>query len=278
MTRQLAGSRLDAWEGAAVSEWRGAWGVPRLEVFGLVGSTNDVARELAAEGAPHGTAVLAEEQSAGRGRAGRPWHSAPGWSVHLSLVLRPGGAPELLPVLPLRLGLATSEAVQAAAGVATAVKWPNDVLALRGAVPAGKLAGILCESSVTAGEVTHVIAGIGVNVGQDRDDFPPELRERATSLSLEAGRLVSRVAVLGELLPRVLRAGGEPVGPLGDDERRRLAERDALRGRRVRMDDGEVGTAVGIAADGALLVQSGTGRPRPVRGGTVRMVEGWAAG
>lgn len=267
---QLLGAALDAWEGRPLVEWRGEWGVPRLEVYARVGSTMDVARGLAEAGAPAGTLVLAEEQTAGRGRGGRPWHSAPGWSVHLSLLLRPrGGEAALLSTLPLRLGLAVAEAVEAASGVEARVKWPNDVVTERGR----KLSGILCEAAVGGMRGTFVVAGIGVNVGQDAEDFPPELRETATSVSREAGRLVPRPLVLGDLLSRVLPLVEAPGSALDSDELEALRRRDALAGRALTVDGRRVGRGAGISADGALRVSDAAGSVREVRAGTVRVVE-----
>ena len=264
---ELAAARLDAWEGRSTTAWCQELGVPALELFARVGSTMDVARTLAEGDAPAGTLVVAEEQTAGRGQKGRPWFSAPGWSLHVSLLLRPAPDPgSVLSALPLRVGLATAGAVEEVAGVAAAVKWPNDVVTPEGR----KLAGVLCEAAFVGTDRLFVVAGIGINVGQDTADFPPELRERASSLSRESGRLIPRGPVLEALLRRLLPLTRATAGPLSEAELAELRRRDALRGRPLWLDGQPVGEGAGIAADGALLVRGPDGRVEEVRAGTIR--------
>lgn len=259
--------RLDAWEGRSISGWCDVLGVPSLEVFARVGSTMDVARTLAEGGAPAGTLVLAEEQTAGRGRKGRPWFSAPGWSLHLSLLLRPAPDPgSVLSALPLRVGLAAAQAIEEVAGLEAALKWPNDVVTLHGR----KLAGVLCEAAFVGTDRVFVVVGIGINVGQDTADFPPELRERASSLSRESGRLIQRPPVLRALLRRLLPLARAAAGPLSAAELAELRRRDALWGKPLRLDGQPVGEGAGIAADGALLVRAPDGRVEEIRAGTIR--------
>lgn len=169
-----------------------------LRVFDQVTSTNDVAMALADAGAPHGAAVVAEGQTRGRGRLGRPWASPPGLGLWVSVVLRPSVRPELAPCLTLLAGLAAAEAIAAEAVVATALKWPNDVL-LDGRKVAGALAELRAEDQV----VRHVVAGIGINVHQRAGDFPAELAEAAISLQMATGRAVSRVLLLRRLFLRL---------------------------------------------------------------------------
>jgi len=263
------GTPLTVWEGRPVQEWREAWGAPTLVVLDAVGSTNDVARALAEDGAPSGTAVLAEHQTAGRGRAGRRWHAPHGTALLLSVVLRPpagraaGSAPG---AIPLRIGLAVARAAEAVAGVSLGLKWPNDVVA----PDAGKVAGILCEAASGAGG-GFVVAGIGVNVNQRPEDFPSDVRATATSLAAVAGRTVSRAELCGAILVALREAGDRFAAPLEPHELRAIAERDALFGRNVNVDGVPRGTAVGIAPDGALLVRDETGDVGAVYSGTVRV-------
>jgi BirA family transcriptional regulator, biotin operon repressor / biotin---[acetyl-CoA-carboxylase] ligase len=164
----------------------------RFELHESIGSTNDRARELARDGAPHGTLVVAEEQAHGRGRHGRAWHSPRGQGVWASVLLLPRRPVAEHPQVPLLAGLAVADALRSEAGAAEVrLRWPNDVdLAGR------KVAGILCESA--AG--TAVIAGIGINV--ERGAVPPELADSATSLAGE-GLCVAREALLAALLGRL---------------------------------------------------------------------------
>ena len=151
-------------------------GSPRAH-WRICDSTNQRARELADRGAPHGTIVTADEQSAGRGRQGRAWTAPPRTAVLMSLLLRDVDARQAL--LPLAAALAVCEACEEEARVACQVKWPNDVW-----IDGRKVAGILVEGRPQEG---WVVLGIGINVDIPEDRFPPELRETATSLLIADG-------------------------------------------------------------------------------------------
>jgi len=163
-----------------------------------VSSTNDAARALALDGAAHGTAVIAWEQSRGRGTKGRTWHSPPGLGLYASFILRgPGGGPVPFPhLLPLAGGLAASDAVLAAAGIEVRLKWPNDL------VHGGKkLGGILTEGVTGAAGGDFAVIGMGVNVGHGPMDFPAELRASSTSLRLAGGRAATVESLFDGLCP-----------------------------------------------------------------------------
>jgi len=165
-----------------------------------VPSTNDAARALALDGAAHGTAVLAKEQTRGRGTKGRAWHSPAGLGLYASFVLRgPGGGDLPFPhLVPLAAGLAASDAVRETSGVETLLKWPNDVVH-RGR----KLGGILCEAQSGGEAGGFAVVGIGINVGHGPDDFPEGLRAASTSVKIAGGRAVT-VEALFEALCRAL--------------------------------------------------------------------------
>jgi len=171
--------------------------VHRLEA---VPSTNDAARALALDGAAHGTAVLANEQTRGRGTKGRAWHSPAGLGLYASFVLRgPGGGALPFPhLLPLAAGLAASDAVRETSGVETLLKWPNDIVH-RGR----KLGGILCEAQSGGEAGDFAIVGIGLNVDNGPDDLPEGLRAGSTSVKMAGGRPVT-VAALFDALCRAL--------------------------------------------------------------------------
>jgi BirA family biotin operon repressor/biotin-[acetyl-CoA-carboxylase] ligase len=219
-------------------------GRPRVH-HRLTDSTNERAKLLAREGAPHGTLVTAAEQESGRGRQGRAWTAAPGTAVLMSLLVRDLGPRDTL--LPLAAAVAVCEACEALAPVECAIKWPNDVW-----IGERKLAGILIEGRPQEG---WAVIGIGLNVRTERDAFPDELREIATSLRAEAGDAAPAMeAVLEELLTALEQR-------LADDQEATLAawgERDLLRGRTVRWRDGE-GTAAGVDETGALVVETEAG-------------------
>jgi BirA family biotin operon repressor/biotin-[acetyl-CoA-carboxylase] ligase len=265
----MTGAPVEVWEGRPAEEWRAAWRVPALHIFRSTTSTNDVARLLAEGGAPSGTCVLADSQTAGRGQRGRRWHDAPGKSVLLSVVLRPPGpgtGEASVAVLPVRVGLAAAHAVREAAGVGLGLKWPNDLVA-----EGRKVGGILCEGALGEGG-GFVVVGIGINVLQEEGDFPPGLEPPATSLRLAAGRPVARPAVAGALARAVAALGAQALLPLSEDERAGYAARDVLFGRMVSVDGDLTGRADGIARDGALRLTGELGVTE-LRSGTVRPID-----
>jgi BirA family transcriptional regulator, biotin operon repressor / biotin---[acetyl-CoA-carboxylase] ligase len=209
--------------------------LPRVELLESTSSTMDVAHRLAAEGAPAGTLVIANEQTAGRGRGGKSWQSAPGAGLWLTLVERPTDASGL-GVLSLRVGLAAAFALDRFAAEPVRVKWPNDLY-----VDRGKLAGILVEARWRERSVEWVAIGMGINVKQ-----PQEVRMAA---GLEPG--TERVDVLQELVPAVRGAAQRP-GPLDDEELEEFNARDLARGRTC--VEPALGRVVGITATGELLV------------------------
>jgi BirA family biotin operon repressor/biotin-[acetyl-CoA-carboxylase] ligase len=210
-------------------------GSPRVH-HRLTDSTNERAKQLAAAGALHGTLVTADEQTAGRGRQGRVWTAPPRSAVLMSLVLR-----ELDERLPLAAAVAVSEALPLSA----AIKWPNDVW-----IGGRKIAGILVEGRPQEG---WAVLGIGLNVSVERDDFPPELRDTATSLLIE-GDAPPVEAVLGRVVDRLSTWLEAQPGRILAEWRRR----DALKGESVRWADGK-GVANGIDDSGALLVETSNG-------------------
>ena len=159
-------------------------------------TTNNRARELALEGAPEGTLVVAEKQTAGRGRRGKVWESPLGTGIWMSLVLRPQIMPAEASVLTLVCGLATAEALEAETGLSAGIKWPNDIL-----FNGKKAVGILTEMDCEMSEVHFVIPGIGINV--NTASFPPEIADIATSLYLECGKTVSRRRLVHKVLERL---------------------------------------------------------------------------
>jgi BirA family biotin operon repressor/biotin-[acetyl-CoA-carboxylase] ligase len=213
----------------------------------LTDSTNARARELALSGAPHGTLITADEQTAGRGRQGRSWSAAPGDALLMSLIVR-----GVRPLLPLAAAVAVCEPL---GPLEARIKWPNDVWIER-----RKVAGILLEGRPQEG---WAVIGIGLNV--KTREFPPELRDTATSLAL-AGRETT-VAAAGDALVEALHRWID--APDGDVLSAWRA-RDALRGENVRWGDGE-GTAAGITDGGALIVATADGTRTELDAGEVHL-------
>ena len=237
-----------------------------LVVESEVDSTNHAATVLAASGAPHGTVVVAEMQTQGRGRLGRAWISPPGVNLYFSILLHRYAALPSLTWLPLLAGLAVVRAVENLSGLVSRLKWPNDVMVDRTPAPL-KLAGVLAEATEGA-----VVIGIGVNVNMASDVLPPQLRGIATSVLLETGRSVDR----GELLARIL-GEAETLYDTADRslEEKMLAYRSACStiGKVVRVSlvGGKEfeGSAEAIAGDGALCLRRPDGALLEIRAGDV---------
>lgn len=214
-------------------------GLPRVEARQAVTSTMDLAHQIAAEGAPAGTLVLAEEQSGGRGRSGRVWRSAPGAGLWLSLVERPRTA-DGLDVLSLRVGLRLAPVLERWTAGPVALKWPNDLF-----VGGRKLAGVLIEARWRGAQPDWVAIGVGINLVAPRD-LPD-----ATAL-VDAGA----EAVLAEAVP-ALRAAAFARGPLTREELAEFARRDLAVGQRVSQPAD--GLVRGISPLGELLVETPAG-------------------
>jgi BirA family biotin operon repressor/biotin-[acetyl-CoA-carboxylase] ligase len=229
----------------------------------VTGSTNDRARELAARGAPHGTVVLAEEQTAGRGRQGRSWVAPPGRALTLSIVIRASGSS--LDLLPLSAAVAVCEACELAAGVDCLIKWPNDIW-----ITERKVAGILIEARP---QESWAVLGIGLNVGTSEAELGADLRATATSLRIASGDSVDREPALDALLERL----SERIGTDRDSLLAAYRERDALYGRRIAWagPDGELdGIAKGVDADGNLVVFTSDGERGTLTAGEVHLLRG----
>jgi BirA family biotin operon repressor/biotin-[acetyl-CoA-carboxylase] ligase len=209
--------------------------LPRVELLESTPSTLDVAHRIAAQGAPAGTLVIANEQTAGRGRGGKSWQSSPGAGLWLTLIERPGDSSGL-GVLSLRVGLAAAEALDRFAPEPIRLKWPNDLY-----VDQGKLGGILVEARWREQTVEWVAIGLGVNVQAPKDV--------QTAAGLEPG--TDRLDVLAELVPAVV-AAARATGPLEADEMEEFDARDLARGRRC--TEPAVGRVAGITPTGELLV------------------------
>jgi BirA family biotin operon repressor/biotin-[acetyl-CoA-carboxylase] ligase len=227
-----------------------SFGAPHRH-FRQVGSTNTVARELAAAGAPHGTVVTADEQTAGRGRQGRTWTAPAGAALLYSAIIRPLGPRHSL--LPLAVALAVCEVAEGLRpDVECQVKWPNDIH-----LDGRKLAGILIEARPQDG---WAVLGVGFNLTIPAEDFPEELRDRATSLF--AGRRAVGNPSYGRITNSAREALSERLEEwLAADEATVLAawrERDALRGREVGWAKGS-GVAEGIDERGYLIVRLADG-------------------
>jgi len=242
--------------GTPQAEPQRRWLAQEIRYFDSTDSTNRVALDWAREGAPRGAAVVAEGQTAGRGRLGRSFFSPPYQNLYTSLILRPEMLLHEAPSVVLAAAIAVADCAAALldAPDAVSIKWPNDVL-LRGR----KTSGILMELSAEAARVDFLVLGIGVNLNVDPESFPADFRRRATSLCAEAGRPVDRArftrrlyGTLEEMLDLHAAAGFEGLRP-------RFERYFRMVGEPLRVTDpngaGTTGTAEGIDTDGALLLR-----------------------
>jgi BirA family biotin operon repressor/biotin-[acetyl-CoA-carboxylase] ligase len=242
-----------------------------VEIHPEIGSTNDRAREALHGSDGEGLAVVADLQTAGRGRRGRSWQSPPSVNLMVSVAVRPRIEPGMAGLLGIAAALAVREACAAEVpGHDLLIKWPNDVVTVDGL----KLAGLLVETALEEGRLSEAVIGVGINVNWPRGEMPPDVRERATSLLELRGEPVERVGLLGRLLTALdgevaaLERGASPVA--------RLEAVSAISGQRVTVDLGAErldGRAAGISDEGFLLLDTDAGRVALSMGEVVGVLE-----
>jgi len=241
--------------------------VRRIEYRPTVGSTNNIAKQLGAEGAPEATLVIADEQTAGRGRLGRAWWSPPGTAIAMSLLLRPTFPPLRAHRLTMLVGLAAAEAIEQVTRLQVGLKWPNDIVVEQEARRAGrerqaaktlKLGGILSEASIAGEAFEFAVVGLGLNVNVDfrgQADLP-----EATSLMMELGHEVNRLAILRALVERF--AARYAVIDRDKQLHADWSARLTTLGRQVVARRGEesiAGLAEGVDESGTLLIRADDG-------------------
>ena len=238
----------------------------QIRYFSRIDSTNQYAKRIAEEGAPDGTLIIADEQTAGKGRSGRTWVTPPAEAIAFTLLLRPKLSPDRISMVTLVMGLAVTNAVNSLYGVSAGIKWPNDVV-----IKGRKLCGILTEMSAEVRQVNYIVIGVGINA--NLTSFPEEIREIATSLKLELGRDINRAELIARVMAEFERlyAEFEAQGDLGAV----MQEYNELclnAGSKVRVLDpnGEyTGTSRGINSMGELLVETEDGQIQEVYAGEV---------
>ncbi len=235
-----------------------------------VGSTNDAALQLASRDAPHGTVVVAEEQTSGRGRLGRTWYSEPSSGIYVSVILRPPLQPAAAPVLTLMAGVAAQQTLTSATGLAVDIRWPNDLL-----VGGKKVCGILTEMSAELDRLHAVVLGIGINV--NHAEMPPELKKIATSLRMESHKTWSRVQILIALLRELEKHYGLLLADGNESITRRWAAASSYaEGKRIRVVQGHdefQATTAGLEPGGALRVLRDDGREHLLVAGEIMEVK-----
>lgn len=239
----------------------------QFQCFSEVDSTNDRLKQLAAQGAPHGTVLIADRQTGGHGRRGRTFLSPAGMGIYLSILLRPDCAPGELMHLTCATAIAMCGAVEQAAGFRPGIKWTNDLVYGR-----KKLGGILTELGLTSqGKVDFAIIGIGINCCQREDDFAPEIREIAGSLAMVSGREISRAKVAAAMMEALEKMDAALLTK--KDAMLAQYRRDCITiGREIsllRGDQVRHGRALDVDDNGALVVAFADGSVEAVNSGEV---------
>ncbi len=251
------------------SRLRAALGTRPFRFALQTGSTNDLARQWALDGAPAGSVVVAEEQTAGRGRFGRSWSAPAGSALLASVILRPDAPPGHLPRLTMVGAVSVADVLAELAPGQVSLKWPNDVL-----LTGRKVAGILPEAIWEGERLSAVVLGIGLNVRVDFTGTP--LADRAISVEAVTGVTIDRAALLAALLSRVdhwsARLGDPALSATWRDRLSTLGQRVA-----ASSADGQTGRIVGLAldvdADGALLLQTDDGLTQRIVAGEVTLAD-----
>jgi len=248
------GEGSEALTPAALQGWlRTAVFGHRVFYYPTIGSTNDRALDLAAAGEPEGVAVLAEEQTVGRGRRDRSWQSPARLGIYVSLVLRPEVPAPRAPLFTFMAAVAVADALRDMARVQAAIKWPNDVVIGR-----RKIAGILGETRGSDPSIREMVLGIGLNVNQRPEDFVPEVLARATSLRIETGTAWDRARILASVLEGLERRYARLLAGQAAEILQEWESLSALPHGRAVVVDGPAGrtegTVAGVDEEGALLL------------------------
>jgi len=246
----------------------------KMHFFSEVASTNTLAMEMAADGAPEGTVVIAETQTGGKGRLGRKWISPKG-NLYLSVVLRPNIPMHKAPLITLTGAVATAAAIRTTCGLEAGIKWPNDIL-----ISGKKVSGLLTEMSAEQDRIRHIVLGIGVDVNMEMDELSPEVRSLTTTIAAEAGAQINRIALLQQVLRDLERWYQKFLANDADvlEEWKKLnvtvGNRITVSGAGESLD----GLAQGVDRDGRLIVRLDDGTIRTVAAGDVTIVKKQAQG
>ena len=238
----------------------------QIQYYDSVPSTNDLAKQLAARGAPHGTVLIADHQTGGRGRMGRSFFSPAGMGIYMSVILRPKCAAQELMHLTCAVAVAMCDAIEDATQLRPGIKWTNDLMAGK-----KKLGGILTELAFDSSGMAYAIAGIGINCGQEASDFEPSLRNIATSLSMASGSSIDRGKLAAAMCRRLQQMDRHLLS--GKQAMLEQYRKDCITlGQEISIVTGESirhATALDIDTDGALLVRSDDGSIFAVNSGEV---------
>jgi BirA family biotin operon repressor/biotin-[acetyl-CoA-carboxylase] ligase len=234
----------------------------KVQLFESVESTQNIARSAAEDGAPEGTLVIAEQQLNGRGRMGREWVSPRGKGVWMSMVLRPSLPIQFAPQLTLLTAVALCRSLKRITALPIGIKWPNDLL-----IDGKKISGILLESAAEDERLTFVIAGIGISVNLEEDDYPAELLEKATSLRMAGNKKIDRIDVITDFLMEweqlyflYQEQGFSPIVTIWEALSFSLGKPARL----ITPQGDLVGVPIGLDESGAIRIQLADGSIKPV--------------
>jgi BirA family transcriptional regulator, biotin operon repressor / biotin---[acetyl-CoA-carboxylase] ligase len=232
-------------------------------------STNTRAKELAAQGAPEGTLIIAEKQTKGRGRRGRNWFSPSGGGIYFSLILRPAISPGETPRITLMTAVVLAETLISMMKLKLRIKWPNDIL-----VNGKKLAGILTEISTEMDAVNYIVVGLGMNVNTRFENFPQEIKKSATSILIETGKQFPRVRFIQHYLKlyekyydMFKKNDFEPI-------MKRWKELADIIGKQIKVDvigKTHIGKVIDVDNDGVLILKDDQGRLQRIFSGDVTL-------
>ncbi len=237
--------------------------------FKEIDSTNNYAKIIANEGCPHGTVVVSEKQTLGRGRVGREWKSNNNEGLWFTIVLRPDMEPENIQLITLAASVAVVEGIFESQGIVCTIKWPNDII-----LGDCKLVGILTELSAEPGHVNYVVVGIGININQDLKSFDDEIRNKATSLKIHTGKPVSRVRVLEKILTKFEDIYNIMLNGNTQEIVNRWSRYSVTLGKEVKIlirDIEYYGLAKAITPDGKLVVECKDGVVREISAGEIQV-------
>jgi BirA family transcriptional regulator, biotin operon repressor / biotin---[acetyl-CoA-carboxylase] ligase len=243
----------------------------QLHYYEEIGSTNDEAFRLGLAGVPEGTALIAEKQNAGKGRLQRVWHSPAGKNIYTSIILRPKIESARAPQISILAGVAVAETLDSYCPDRIKLKWPNDVL-----IDGKKVCGILSQAKIAANELDFIVLGIGINVNISYSQFPMEICNLATSLTIKTGREISRQELIISLYENL----GKWYNHLMQDGFGRIKEKwlsmSSMIGETVQvMFQEEVvsGTAIGLDEDGSLILMTARNKEYKVLAGDATIVK-----
>lgn len=234
-------------------------------------STQTLAHQLAQKGAKHGTIVIADEQTDGRGRMERPWDSNSQDGIWLSIILKPQIPPYLAPQLTLLTATVLADLIKEETKLQPKIKWPNDLL-----IDQRKVSGILTEMQAEQDQILYVIIGIGLNVNQSLTDFNQSIREKVTSLYEASGEQWNRRHLIQQLLHTFEKSYETYIGEGFTNVKQKWESYGFRMGEQIRintMNEQWKSTFLGIAEDGALLIKDRTGRTKKLYSGEIQWFE-----